>query len=128
MDDPDEDLIPRDTRRSTSMLDSLVQPEGELSDSEDEGEGGRRNVASHRDATEPTETASTASGAEPMQTDSESPVTATVTTAKAPTGILGSAGGAIAPGAAGTVTHETAIEGLASSMQVDPDEPPTEQR
>jgi histone deacetylase 1/2 len=125
MDDPneDEDLIPRDTRRISSMLDALVQPDGELSDSDDEGEGGRRDVASHREATEPTtESGSTGSGAEPMQTDSDSVVLATVTTARAPTGILGSAGGDIAPGGAGTVTLETVVD--ASTMQVDGAQPP----
>ncbi|KAF8832598.1 hypothetical protein HHX47_DHR1001478 [Lentinula edodes] len=52
MDDPnaDEDLIPRDTRRSQRLLDSRIQNDGELSDSDDEGEGGRRNHARHRDS------------------------------------------------------------------------------
>lgn len=51
MDDPnaDEDLLPPDTRRVTRLLDSLVQKDGELSDSDDEGEGDRRDHASHRD-------------------------------------------------------------------------------
>lgn len=35
------------------MLDKRVQPEGELSDSEDEGEGGRRNHAEHKVAEAP---------------------------------------------------------------------------
>ncbi|KAJ3736924.1 histone deacetylase complex catalytic component RPD3 [Lentinula guzmanii] len=52
MDDPnaDEDLIPPDTRRPQRLLDSRIQNDGELSDSDDEGEGGRRNHARHRDS------------------------------------------------------------------------------
>jgi len=51
MDDPnqDEDTISPDKRRPMRLLDALVQPEGELSDSEDEGEGGRRDHKRHRD-------------------------------------------------------------------------------
>jgi len=51
MDDPneDEDLIPPDTRRPRKLLDSRRQADGELSDSDDEGEGGRRNHAKHKD-------------------------------------------------------------------------------
>ena len=51
MDDPneDEDLIPPDTRRPMRLLDSRRQADGELSDSDDEGEGGRRNHAHRRD-------------------------------------------------------------------------------
>ncbi|KAF5368587.1 hypothetical protein D9758_002339 [Tetrapyrgos nigripes] len=51
MDDPneDEDLIPPDTRRPRRLLDSRRQNDGELSDSDDEGEGGRRNHAKHKD-------------------------------------------------------------------------------
>lgn len=51
MDDPnqDEDTVDPDERRPMRLLDSMVQPEGELSDSEDEGEGGRRNHARRRD-------------------------------------------------------------------------------
>ncbi|KAJ3827391.1 histone deacetylase complex catalytic component RPD3 [Lentinula raphanica] len=51
MDDPnaDEDLIPPDTRRPQRLLDTRIQNDGELSDSDDEGEGGRRNHARHRD-------------------------------------------------------------------------------
>ncbi|KIK71315.1 hypothetical protein GYMLUDRAFT_33456 [Collybiopsis luxurians FD-317 M1] len=51
MEDPnaDEDLIPPDTRRHRRLLDSRIQNDGELSDSDDEGEGGRRNHARHRD-------------------------------------------------------------------------------
>lgn len=51
MDDPaaDEDLIPPNVRRHQRLLDSRVQADGELSDSDDEGEGGRRNHASRRD-------------------------------------------------------------------------------
>ncbi|KAI5124444.1 hypothetical protein M0805_008328 [Coniferiporia weirii] len=51
MDDPnqDEDTVDPDKRRPMRLLDSLVQRDDELSDSEDEGEGGRRNHARHRD-------------------------------------------------------------------------------
>ncbi|KAJ7655149.1 histone deacetylase complex, catalytic component RPD3 [Mycena polygramma] len=51
LDDPneDEDLIPPDTRRHRRLLDSRRQADGELSDSDDEGDGGRTNHAQHRD-------------------------------------------------------------------------------
>lgn len=51
LDDPnqDEDLISPDNRRPRRLLDSRRQADGELSDSDDEGEGGRRNHARHRD-------------------------------------------------------------------------------
>lgn len=51
MDDPnqDEDMIDPDDRRPPSMLDRRVQASGELSDSDDEDEGGRRNHVSHRE-------------------------------------------------------------------------------
>lgn len=51
MDDPneDEDLIPPNERRPQRLLDSRRQDDGELSDSDDEGEGGRRDHKSHRD-------------------------------------------------------------------------------
>jgi len=45
----DEDLIPSDSRRHRRLLDSRVQADGELSDSDDEGEGGRRDYANHKD-------------------------------------------------------------------------------
>lgn len=51
-DDPDEDeagLIDPNDRRPMRLLDSRRQPDGELSDSEDEGEGGRRNHTSYRE-------------------------------------------------------------------------------
>jgi len=52
MDDPnqDEDTVDRDERRPIWLRDSTIQKDGELSDSEDEGEGERRDHASHRDA------------------------------------------------------------------------------
>jgi histone deacetylase 1/2 len=50
----DADLIPPDTRRHRRLLDSRVQKDGELSDSDDEGEGGRRNHASNKEADEAT--------------------------------------------------------------------------
>ncbi|KAF9270489.1 histone deacetylase complex, catalytic component RPD3 [Marasmius fiardii PR-910] len=52
MDDPneEEDLIPPDTRRTRRLLDSRIQNDGELSDSDDEGEGGRRNHTSNKEA------------------------------------------------------------------------------
>lgn len=51
MDDPneDEDLIPPDERRPKRLLDSRRQADGELSDSDDEGEDDRRDSTSHRD-------------------------------------------------------------------------------
>ncbi|KAK7064506.1 histone deacetylase complex, catalytic component RPD3 [Favolaschia claudopus] len=51
LDDASEeaDLIPPDTRRHRRLLDSRRQADGELSDSDDEGEGGRTNHALHRD-------------------------------------------------------------------------------
>ena len=45
----DEDLIDPDERRPRARLDTRVQNDAELSDSDDEGEGGRRDHASHRD-------------------------------------------------------------------------------
>lgn len=45
----DEDLISPDDRRHMRLLDSRRQADGELSDSDDEGEGGRRDHASHRE-------------------------------------------------------------------------------
>lgn len=44
----DADLIPPDSRRHTRLLDSRTQADGELSDSDDEGEGGRRDHADHK--------------------------------------------------------------------------------
>jgi histone deacetylase 1/2 len=44
----DEDMLDPDERRSQRLLDQRVQADGELSDSDDEGEGGRRDHASHR--------------------------------------------------------------------------------
>ncbi|KAH8120566.1 hypothetical protein DFH11DRAFT_1500452 [Phellopilus nigrolimitatus] len=51
LDDPnhDEDEVDPEVRRPQRLLDSLVQRDDELSDSEDEGEGGRKNHARHRD-------------------------------------------------------------------------------
>ena len=51
MNDPnrDEDTIDPDERRSMRMLDSRIQRDDELSDSEDEGEGDRKDHANHRD-------------------------------------------------------------------------------
>ncbi|KAF8213414.1 histone deacetylase complex, catalytic component RPD3 [Mycena galopus ATCC 62051] len=58
LDDPGEetDLIPPDTRRHRRLLDSRRQADGELSDSDDEGDGGRTNHASHRDPDSTTRT------------------------------------------------------------------------
>jgi histone deacetylase 1/2 len=44
----DEDMLDPDERRPQLILDRRVQADGELSDSDDEGEGGRRDHASHR--------------------------------------------------------------------------------
>jgi histone deacetylase 1/2 len=51
MDDPneDEDLVPLDERRPRRLLDHLRQKDDEFSDSDDEGDGGRRNHARYRD-------------------------------------------------------------------------------
>lgn len=51
MDDPneDEDLIPQDERRPSRLLDHLRQRDDEFSDSDDEGEGDRRNHGRYRD-------------------------------------------------------------------------------
>jgi histone deacetylase 1/2 len=45
----DEDFESPNERRPQRLLDSRRQADGELSDSDDEGEGGRRNHAHHRD-------------------------------------------------------------------------------
>ena len=45
----DEDTINPDDRRNQRLLDSRVQADGNLSDSDDEGEGGRKNQHSHKD-------------------------------------------------------------------------------
>ncbi len=44
----DEDMIDPDERRPQRLLDQRIQADGELSDSDDEGDGGRRDHASHR--------------------------------------------------------------------------------
>lgn len=44
----DDDLIPPNERRPQRLLDSRIQADGELSDSDDEGEGGRRDHARHK--------------------------------------------------------------------------------
>ncbi|KAG2023811.1 histone deacetylase Hda1 [Coprinopsis cinerea AmutBmut pab1-1] len=51
IDDPnqDEDMVDPNDRRPMRLLDSRRQADGELSDSDDEGEGGRRDIASHKD-------------------------------------------------------------------------------
>ncbi|KAG6910959.1 histone deacetylase [Tephrocybe rancida] len=50
LDDPDmnEDFEDRNDRRPQRLLDSRRQADGELSDSDDEGDGGRRNHMRHR--------------------------------------------------------------------------------
>ncbi|KAI6031959.1 hypothetical protein PISMIDRAFT_676016 [Pisolithus microcarpus 441] len=45
----DEDLIPSNERRHRRLLDSRVQADGEFSDSDDEGEGGRRDHSNYRE-------------------------------------------------------------------------------
>ena len=45
----EEDFESPDQRRPQRLLDSRQQADGELSDSDDEGEGGRRNHTYHRD-------------------------------------------------------------------------------
>jgi histone deacetylase 1/2 len=51
LDDPtrNEDFESPDERRPQRLLDSRRQADGELSDSDDEGEGGRRNHARHHE-------------------------------------------------------------------------------
>lgn len=45
----DEDMADPDDRRDQRSLDTRIQADGELSDSDDEGEGGRRDHKSHKD-------------------------------------------------------------------------------
>lgn len=45
----DEDAADPDDRRNQRHLDTRVQADGELSDSDDEGDGGRRDHKSHKD-------------------------------------------------------------------------------
>ena len=49
----DEDTVDPDDRRNQRLLDSRVQADGELSDSDDEGEGGRKNNHSHKNDDDP---------------------------------------------------------------------------
>lgn len=58
LEDPnrDEDNENPDKRRPMRLLDALVQRDDEFSDSEDEGEGGRRDRARHRDTDGSTKT------------------------------------------------------------------------
>jgi len=48
--DVDEDLDNPNERRPQRLLDGLIQRDDEFSDSEDEGEGGRRDIQSHKRA------------------------------------------------------------------------------
>jgi histone deacetylase 1/2 len=45
----DEDMADPDDRRNQRLLDTRIQADGELSDSDDEGEGGRRDHKSHKE-------------------------------------------------------------------------------
>lgn len=45
----DEDTISPDERRPMKLLDARRQADAELSDSDDEGDGGRKNTASHKE-------------------------------------------------------------------------------
>lgn len=101
----DDDLIPPDERRHTRLLDPRRQADGELSDSDDEGEDDRRNVQSHRD-----------------------PDSVGITTAKRlPVGIMstGTTHG-IGPTVSQSVVaaHVTSSSTAQSDMDVDDDEPP----
>lgn len=109
MDDPneDEDLIPRDTRRVTRLLDSVVQNDGELSDSDDEGEGGRRDHTSHREDDTERE-GSTENGA--------SVVLARAHTTKVPMGIMNPG---TTQGAGPSASSHPTVEVVATSMDVD---------
>lgn len=98
MNDPnrDEDTIDPDQRRPMRLLDSLVQRDDELSDSEDEGEGNRKDRASHRDPDSVTTSPSGMRrklgvgimGAVPPGTNSAAVAAATGT----PTGVTGNGG------------------------------------
>ncbi|GAA5996960.1 uncharacterized protein JCM10292_006114 [Rhodotorula paludigena] len=102
-DDVDEDERDPNVRRHQAELDRRIQRDDELSDSEDEGEGGRRNRQSHRRSSKSpvrkspapatdSATPATAEAAEaktdiPLETTSASaaaPVDAPVTTQQAP--------------------------------------------
>ncbi len=48
-DDPDEDMVDPNDRRPMRLLDSRRQNDGEFSDSDDEGEGGRRDHTSNKE-------------------------------------------------------------------------------
>lgn len=108
LDDPnqDEDLISPDNRRPVGILDSRRQADGELSDSDDEGMGGRRNEADYSS----------------KRTRGSSP-TLPNGNAGAPgrSGIMMTAPGH-APG--GPSSHTTAERILASGIRVEPEDVP----
>lgn len=109
MDDPneDEDLIPPDVRRPRRLLDSRRQADGELSDSDDEGEDDRRNHQSHREP-DVTRRFGTTTGI--MQTGSTHGIGPTITLPMSSSSI-------VASGAAGA----------AEGMEIDEDDAPLAQ-
>ena len=107
----DEDLIPSDSRRHRRLLDSRVQADGELSDSDDEGEGGRRDYANHKDR-----------GRESRSRSSETE-SGEMRRFGIGGGILG-AGAASSTHGAGPSGHTTLIsQTLKTSLAMDTDEP-----
>lgn len=107
MDDPnaDEDLIPRDARRVTRLLDSVIQHDGELSDSDDEGEGGRRDIASHRD-----------DDTEREESEEKGAPRVVAHTTKVPMGIMNSGS---TQGAGPSASSHPTMEVVATAMDVD---------
>ena len=109
--DQDEDLIPPDSRRHRRLLDSRVQADGELSDSDDEGEGGRRDYASHKDRGRESRSRSSETDSGEMRRFGIGG------------GILG-AGAASSTHGAGPSGHTTLIsQTLKTSLAMDTDEP-----
>lgn len=123
MDDPneDEDLIDPNERRPMRLLDSRIQRDGELSDSDDEAEGvGRRQRVSHRDPDE-------AEGV--TITPRRHGVATGIMAAHTVAGGSGSSGGPSAmvqsrPGAPKTSTTPTKVNGGPAVDAMDVDEPP----
>ena len=101
----DEDTIDPDERRNQRLLDSRVQADGGLSDSDDEGEGGRRNQHSHK-------------------TDGVVPARKFVTT----TGIMNPGASAASHGAGPSAHPPTSIPtALVTADEMDVDDAPVEE-
>jgi histone deacetylase 1/2 len=104
---------PPDSRRHRRLLDSRVQADGELSDSDDEGEGGRRDYANHKDR-----------GRESRSRSSETE-NGEMRRFGIGGGILG-AGAASSTHGAGPSGHTTLIsQTLKTPLAMDTDEPPS---